>query len=252
MLWIVDHPRPFFALVLLVLLAAVELGFRIRARRGREPDEHDSKHFEGTRNDLAVLLSLLLGFTLAMALVRFDQRAGLVMDEANAISTSRLRVEMLPEQLRGQVRESLRRYIEARVQYSRVRSQQEMQLPLRQAGEIQSELWREAATAAQQAPTPITALFISSLNEAFDLRDKRIATLEIRIPPALWFMLVFVALLTCLTVGYSHRRRLYYSMWVPPLAIALVMMLIADLDSSRAGLIRVRQHSIERLQSEAR
>jgi cytosine/uracil/thiamine/allantoin permease len=127
-----------------------------------------------------------------------------------------------------------------------------MQRAMDHSDEAQRELWRRATTAAQQDPTPITALFIASLNEAFDLKDKRVATLEHRIPGSIWFMLVFIALLTCLTVGYSQRRRLLTSMGVPPLAIALVMMLIADLDSSRAGLIRVRQQSIERLQSEGK
>jgi hypothetical protein len=252
MLEIVDHPRPFFALILLALLAVVELGFRIRARRGREPDEHDSKHFEGTRNELGVLLSLLLGFTLAMALVRYDQRTEQVVDEADSLSTTMLRAELLPEQVRPQIRETLRRYVASRVQYGRSRPGEQMQRILRQDDEIKKELWQQVTIAVQQAPTPITATFITSLNDSFDLRDKRIAALEHRIPRSLWFMLVFIALLTCLTVGYSHRRRLHYSLWVPPLAIAMVMMLIADLDSSRAGLIRVKQLSIERLQSEAK
>jgi hypothetical protein len=252
MFWIVDYPRPFFALILLVLLAVVELGFRIRSHRRSQLDEERNTQIEGTRYDLALLLSLLLGFTLAMALLRFDQRTELVMDEANAISTTRLRAGMLPEQLHAPIRESLRRYIESRVQYSRSDSGEEQQRALRRAAEAQAELWQEATAAAQQAPTQITALFIASLNESFDLRDKRVAVLENRIPRSLWFMLVFIALLTCLTVGYSQRRRVHYAMWVPPLAIAMVMMLIADLDTSRAGLIRVRQHSIERLQSEAK
>jgi hypothetical protein len=249
MFWIVDHPRPFFALILLVLLAVVELGFRIRSRRNNGLDDDRHKQIEGTRNDIAVLLSLLLGFTLAMGLLRFDQRTDLVMDEANAISTARLRAEMLLARSRGPVQEALRRYIEARVQYSRARPGEEMEHALGQSDQAQRELWRRATTAAQEDPSPITALFIASLNQAFDLKDKRAATLEHRIPGALWLMLVFVALLTCFTVGWSHRRRLLLSMAVPPLAIAIVMMLIADLDTSRSGLIRVRQHSIERLQS---
>lgn len=236
--------------MLLVLLATVEIGFRIRAHRGSWVDEDRHKQVEGARNDIALLLSLLLGFTLAMGLLRFDERTEQVMDEANAISTARLRAEMLPERLRGPVQEALRRYIEARVQYSHARPGQEMERALGQSGEAQRELWRRATNAAQQNPTPITALLIASLNEAFDLKDKRVATLEHRIPSSLWFMLVFIALLTCLTVGYSQRRRLLASMGVPPLAIAMVMMLIADLDTSRSGLIHVRQQSIERLQSE--
>jgi len=56
--------------------------------------------------------------------------------------------------------------------------------------------------------------------------------------------------LTCLMVGYSQRQRFLPAMLVPPLMIAIVMSLIADLDTPGNGLIRVGQESIERLHSE--
>jgi hypothetical protein len=39
-------------------------------------------------------------------------------------------------------------------------------------------------------------------------------------------------------------------MIVPPLMIAIVVALIADLDTPRSGLIRVGQQSMQRLQSD--
>ncbi len=250
--WTIDHPRVLFVLLLVLLFAAVEIGLRFRVRRATSLDEQHHKQIEGTRNEIGVLLSLLLGFTLAMSLVRYDHRTELVVDEANAIGTARLRAEMLPEPSRARARELLRQYIDSRVQYSRAGLLEERQQPLRRSQEIQSELWQEARTAAQQSPNPISSLFVASLNEAFDLREKRVATLENRIPSSLWTVLVLIALLTCLSVGYTHGRRLWFSMIVPPLMVAIVMMLIADLDTARSGLIRVRQSSIERLQSEAK
>jgi hypothetical protein len=250
--WTIDHPRMLFVVMTLFLLASVEIGFGLRRRRTSSSDEQQFKRIGETRNEIGVLLSLLLGFTLAMSLVRYDHRTELVVDEANAIGTTRLRAEMLPEPSRARVRELLRQYIDSRVQYSRAGPPEERQQPLRRSQEIQSELWQEARAAAQQSPNPISSLFVASLNEAFDLREKRFAALENRIPGSIWFMLVTIAVLTCLTVGYAHTSRLSYSMVVPPLMIAIVMMLIADLDTSRSGLIRVRQHSIERLQSESK
>jgi hypothetical protein len=41
------------------------------------------------------LLALLLGFTFAMAVDRFEQRRTLVLDEVNAISTAYLRTQLL-------------------------------------------------------------------------------------------------------------------------------------------------------------
>jgi hypothetical protein len=88
------------------------------------------------------------------------------------------------------------------------------------------------------------------LNETIDLDAKRRAALENRVPSPIWGTLVFLSLLTCLMVGYSQRQRFLPAMLVPPLMIAIVMSLIADLDTPGNGLIRVGQESIERLHSE--
>jgi len=90
-------------------------------------------------------------------------------------------------------------------------------------------------------PTAITSLFILSLNETTDLSEKRLATLEDRVPLPIWVMLTLVSLLACLTVGMSVQRRVLYVMLVTPLTIAIVMALIADLNNPRAGLLPNRR-----------
>ena len=48
-----------------------------------------------------------------------------------------------------------------------------------------------------------------------------------------------------LTVGLSVRRRFWFVMILPPLMIAIVMALIADLNSPRAGSIQIGRESME-------
>jgi hypothetical protein len=55
------------------------------------------------RDAIGLLLSLLLGFTLAVAIARFDQRKQLLVDEANSISSAVLRARMLPEPVNTKV-----------------------------------------------------------------------------------------------------------------------------------------------------
>ncbi len=83
-----------------------------------------------------------------------------------------------------------------------------------------------------------------------DVSEERQAALENRIPGSIWLMLLLISLLTCLTVGYSVRRRFAFSMIVTPLMISIVMALVADLDSPRSGLIRISQQSMQRVQSD--
>ena len=118
MIRIVDYPSILFIFLFLVYAVALEIGFRL-ASRGREKEDPDlHEQAVGVRDGVIVLLSLLLGFTLALALPRYDLRRQLIVDEANAIGTTDLRAQMLPEPARGKSLELLRNYVDARVEFS--------------------------------------------------------------------------------------------------------------------------------------
>ena len=92
-------------LVLVIIFPlAVEIGFRLElllARRRSEP-----LHVEGggyTVSAIIGLLGLLIGFTFALASERFDTRRSLVVDEANAVSTTWLRQQMLEDPWRSRL-----------------------------------------------------------------------------------------------------------------------------------------------------
>lgn len=240
-----SRPVALFVVSLTLLFVTIELGYRLQ-RLGNVNDEKRHEQLKSTRDQITWLLSLLLGFTLAMAMTRFDRRVQLIVDEANAIGTTFLRADLLPEPARTKARSLLVDYVSARVEFSK--EGLEARGALARTKDLQSELWRLAASAAQQSPTPVTALFVNSLNETIDLHATRIAALENRIPRPVWVMLGLLALLTALMFGLSQRERLPTSMLVPPLMLAVVLSLIADLDTPRTGLIRVDMKSIERLQ----
>src|SRR6266478_4192327 len=92
-----DHPLFFSGALFVLLVIAVESGFRIAVLSAANLDEDRREQIAASRDSLGILLSLLLGFTLAMALPRFDLRKQLVVDEANAIGTTSLRAGILPE-----------------------------------------------------------------------------------------------------------------------------------------------------------
>ena len=81
-----------------VLFAASEAGYWLVRKRM----EHESELVK--KEDVALflgavltLLALLLGFTYSMSMNRFDTRRALAVDEANAIGTTYLRAQTLPE-----------------------------------------------------------------------------------------------------------------------------------------------------------
>jgi hypothetical protein len=248
---LLDQPWLLFALLFLLLLAVVEFGHRLRPAAWAQSDVEVRESLAATRDSVSLLLSLLLGFTLAMALPRYENRKKLLIDEANSIGTTALRAQMLPEPARGKVLQLLSSYVDARLAFSTadVRGE-ELQRSLMRTKQLQDEMWKQGVAAGQQSPTPITSIFIQSLNESIDLSEKRLATLENRVPNAVWILLALVSILSCVMIGASERRRIWFVMVVSPLTIAIVMALIADLDSPRTGLIQIGQQSLSRVQQD--
>jgi hypothetical protein len=186
-----------------------------------------------------------------MALSRFDQRKQLIVDEANAIGTSMLRAEMLPEGARGKMLGLLREYVDARIRFSETRMhEQGFDESIAHGKRLQNQMWQESVEVAKTTPNAITSLFVQSLNDMIDVSEKRVAMLENRVPPPIWIMLTLISLLACLTVGMSVRRRFWYVMMISPLMIAIVMALIADLNSPRSGFLQTGRQSMERLQQD--
>ena len=245
---LLDQPLVVSMILFLFLSLAVEFGFRLAVTTGVVTDDDRREQIAASRDALDILLSLLLGFTLAMALPRYDLRKQLVMDEANAIATTGLRAAMLPEAQRTEVQSLLVQYVDARIQYSRATvATGDFTAAIERSRSLQSALWQSAVEASRQSPTPVTTLFVASLNDTIDLSEKRLTALENRIPPSIWLMLLLIALLTCFTFGYGQRRRFWLVTVVSPLMIAIVMGLIADLDSPRSGFLRPDPRSLERV-----
>ena len=98
----------------LAMVACLELGYRAGRRRMRV----DSAAHEGLGSIEAAtfaLLGLLLGFAFSGALGRFDARRGLIIEEANAIGTAYLRLDLAPLEDQPGLRHLFREYLDARI-----------------------------------------------------------------------------------------------------------------------------------------
>src|SRR4051812_42876968 len=61
------------------------------------------------------LLGLIIAFTFSGALSRFDTRRAQVVDEANAMGTAYLRIDLVPANAQPKLREAFRNYVDARI-----------------------------------------------------------------------------------------------------------------------------------------
>ena len=100
-----------FLIGLGAILVAIELGHWLGVRGGGETAGNVST-LEGA---VIGLLALILGFTFAMSLSRFETRRDAILTEANAIGTTALRARLLPEAHRKEVLGLLRDYVNVRL-----------------------------------------------------------------------------------------------------------------------------------------
>ena len=247
MSFLLNQPWLLFLTVAMLLFASSAAGYGLSLVTHINEDSHHHEQLTSLREGFFVLLGLLLGFTVAMVLPRFDERRQLVIDEANAIGTTMLRAEMLPEPQRGKTLELLRQYAVVRRDSAIVGPQQSMQ----STKALQAQLWQQIVSVTQQSQTAVIAAYIQTLNDAIDISEKRLATFENRVPKAVWLIIAVVAIFQAFAAGFSLRRRFWFSLVMTPLVISVVMALIADLDSPNTGLIHVEQNSMERVVKDA-
>jgi hypothetical protein len=247
MSFLLNEPWFLFLVVVVALFGSSLAGYRLALVTRINEDTHHHEQVNSLREGLFVLLGLLLGFTVAMVLPRFDERRQLVVDEANAIGTTVLRAEMLPEPERSKSLDLLRQYAVVRGDFATTGPEQSLQ-PTKV---LQTQLWQQVVAVTQRSQTAVIATYILTLNETIDVSEKRLAAFENRVPKSVWMIIVIVSVFQAFAGGFSLKRKLWFSFLAAPLVVAVVMALIADLDSPHTGLIHVEQNSMERLVKDA-
>ena len=121
-----DLPIEALGIICLVLmLACSEAGFRVGLRARGSVDEAMRSRITIFEGAMLGVLGLLMAFTMSMGAARFDARRQLVVEEANAIGTTWLRSKVMPEPESTEFAAVLRQYVDARVQFTKVKNLKE-------------------------------------------------------------------------------------------------------------------------------
>jgi hypothetical protein len=244
----------FIILVGFILVGASEWGLRTGFRLHAKRDEARKSQIGGVQGAVLGLLGLLLGFTFAMSVARYDSRRDLVLQEANVIGTTWLRAGLLPGDHPTRVRELLRRYLEIRLKYREV-SDDPARLAegVRDSAEIQKAIWAHAEAVAREAPGPIVVSFINALNDLIDTDAERQDAGRNHIPETVWVLVALVAAFGCFTSAYgsgAQGARSHFTSLFLPLLITTVIGLIFDIDHSLQGVISVSQRPMLELKED--
>jgi len=227
------------------MLLFLEIGRRIAVRRMKEDSGAVGEGVGAVDGAVFALLGLLIAFTFSGASSRFDTRRQLIVEETNNVGTAYLRLDLLPADAQPALRESFRRYLDARIEvYRKLPDVAAAKAHLAKADELQKQIWRQAVAAsrAEGAPPAAPILLLPALNAMIDITTTRtMATLMH--PPAVVFVMLFVlALAASLLAGYGmtgNRVRSWFHMFGFALVVAVSVYVILDLEYPRLGLIRV-------------
>ena len=227
-----------------------ELGFRV-GRFIQARIDSEVKTLTGSiQASILGLLALLLGFTFSMSMQRYDNRSMALIDEANAISSALLRVQLLPEAYQASADRLLTEYIDLRVAISKIdlTKQTERQAYNKKITALQHQLWTLAIAATNDDPRSVTTgTFIKALNDAIERQGKRNALLDMHVPEVVLILLFIVFISSGGIMGYSaglSGKRIIAPVILVSLLITLIVFIIIDLDRPKRGLIQVKQNAL--------
>ena len=243
---LLDYPLLVLVVAYIACWAASLIGTRMRHKDDLE---------ESVRDDVGVLLAaaltllaLIIGFNLSTAIARYDQRKNLEEAEANAIGTELVRTDLLPAADGAKLRTLLTQYVGQRIQFYITRDEKAVSEINARTAKLQSDLWSAVVAPSLAQPTPISALAVAGMNDVLNSQGYTQAAWWNRIPDGAWALMAIVAVCCNVLRGYG-ARSVQTKMLVPvlPFIVAISFFLIADIDSPRSGVIRVKPLNLNSL-----
>jgi hypothetical protein len=231
------------ALILLaIVLGTMAIGL-VLGRYLRHRSEHLREPVSVLQAALLGLVGLILAFGLALAVGRYEARRTALVDETNAIGTTYLRAQTLPEPIRTQSLERLVRYTDTTIVISNSVQSSAEEGEAEAAGDrLQRELWGLAGQALDEKPVESAPrLYVESLNELFDAETTRITALNNRVPGAVLAVEVGGAAVALALLAFylSILGRGVGTVMLAAGLITLLLLVTFDLDRPTRGLIQV-------------
>jgi hypothetical protein len=231
------------------------LGSRL-SRRKRNVESKAEERSAGQENCVisAVLglLALLMGFTLAISLDRYNERRELVVKEANAIGTAYLRAQLLDEPHRGRISGILVAYTDNRI--SLASAEDDVRPLLSENDRLLTALWAAVSASMDSIKSSGFAnSYLQSFNEVIDLDTERRVARQVRVPQEVFLVLYIYLVATAAMLGSIVRsRRGRVVGLVLAILLTFSMGLIIDINRPTSGGVRESQRAMLMLRASMR
>jgi hypothetical protein len=236
---------PVAAALLVGMLVCLELGRYLGARSLSSDPEGAMSGLGAAQGAMFSLYGLLLAFSFAGAAGRYDVRKQLIVEEANAIGTAYLRIDLLPVESQPALREQFRNYVDARLAiYRKFSDIVAAKLELARSEKIQKAIWAQAvAASAKPGGHPDAGkLLFPALNEMIDITATRMIAARMHPPTIIYGLLFVLALICAVLAGHgmsaSKNRNVLHTIAFAFIT-AVSVYVVLDLEYPRSGLIRI-------------
>lgn len=225
--------------LVVVMLIARAIGYRLGRARGERPDEGVGVLIGG----LLGLMSFVLAFNLSTSTTRLEDRRSAGLEEATAIGTAWLQARAVSEAQGQSIAVKLESYLAARRTFAAAESDTpESRNAEAATAQLQASIWSEMSALLAARPDPQTVSLANALTHSFDMSTAQTFALESGLPPRLVWLLLISSILAIGGLGFYLGL-----IGKPHLALSLllallwsgVMTLIIDLGMPRVGTINV-------------
>jgi len=190
------------------------------------------------------LLALILGFTLSMAISRYDLRRELIIRETNAIETAFMRADLIKPVPGYDLKKLYRDYVDTRINYYKMADPEP---PMKAAEVLKTKIWGHIIEVTKLDRTDIEGEYIEAVNNMVEATNSRNYAIQVKLPIAIYLMILLIA---CTAIGMLRFDSGYNdekTHWRPAILtilLGVVIILIFDLDHPRIGMIEVSQQAL--------
>jgi hypothetical protein len=189
------------------------------------------------------VVGLILAFGLSLSLSRYEDRRSAIVTEANAIGTTYLRAQTLPEPARSRSLGLLVDYTGKAVQISEYPPGSDTEDRITGEEEyLQRRLWALAGETLDSHPVASAPrLYVETLNETIDAQAARVAALNNQVPDTVLLLEIIGAsvALALLAAYLALVGRGFVGVLLASILVAFLLFVTADLDRPTRGPIEV-------------
>jgi hypothetical protein len=221
------------------LVVCLEIGYRLGVRRVKTtPDAHEG--FGAIEGAVFGLFGLLLSLSFFGAATRLDARRQILVNEANAIASAYMRVDLLPTAEQPEVRRLFRDYLDDRLRLSQDVDEVVAASDMQDAARLQQAIWSRAITANKEG-VPGVPLLLTAVSQMIEIARAEAIAVQTHLPLVVFELLIAAALLSGLVAGFgvARGRRNWLSVLVYALVVTLTLYVMIDMEFPRQGLIRI-------------